>query len=445
MRPSILVPLLVMTAGCIEAPGTGVEPGSAEAGAPAPLGGFEDPFLRGSGHDHGDPEQHRLATPTMELLAHVDMASLGVPTPAFGEAELLGEDHVVVAALLNGFYVVDVSERAAPEAVSYTPDAGFIGDAKASDSGSFVFLGVQLAGFTGVHAYNVVVRERPFLAGAFPITGGCHMLAVHRDVLYCAPNDATVRIFRIVESPAAVALVPVGAYAPKGAPLAPVHAQPGGEEFTHDMTVMDDPLTGEPVMFVSFWDYGVRVVDVADPAAPVELGAWTGEGLGDAYEGNVHTAMASLVEGRRVIAVVPEYALTPSLTFLDATDYGNLTFLGAWTPKTAEELGEDSSRFSTHNFQFLGGRVYLAMYHAGVFVVDASSLAALEAPSALGYYLPAERGSSGSDALPFGGGPNTWDVVVKDGHVYASDIASGLYALHYSGDTLGDAALTSVA
>lgn len=447
--PFLLV-LVLLAAGCVTVPEEPLSPqAEADAEALAALGGFPDPLL--VEHDHADLAAHALSTPTMDLLHRETFASLGVPTPAFGEADLLGEDHLVVSALLNGFYVVDVSDAAKPVAVSYTPMPGFIADVKASESGDFVFLGIQLAGFTGVQAWNVAVRERPVLAGSFPMQGGCHMLAVHAGHLYCSPNDATVRIFRIVETPAAVALVPVGAYAPKGAPPTPfsVDRSDAGDEFTHDMTVQDDPLTGEPVMFVSFWEYGVRVVDVKDPANPVELGAWTGLGAEGTYEGNVHTTMAALVDGRRVIATVPEYATVPSLTFLDATDYGNMAALGAWAPKRAEDFGaDDPKRFSTHNFQFVGGKVYMAMYHGGVWVVDASTVEAVRAPRALGYYLPADGPAAQlptPTAFLGGGSPNTWDVVVKDGVILATDIVGGLYALRHETDALGDASLTSFA
>lgn len=444
MRLGGLLAIAILIAGCVSVPEAGITPASTSpVVGPDALGGFEDPLL--VEHDHNDLSLHALSTPTMEMLARETFAGLVVPTPAFGEADLLGDSHLVVAALLNGFYIVDVSDPAAPTPVSYTPDPGFNADVKASKSGNFVFVGMQLAGFTGVHAWNVAVRERPVFAGAFPMQGGCHMLAVHESYLYCAPNDATVRIFEIVETPLAVALVPVGAYAPKGAPASPVTVDESGDDFTHDMTVQADPLTGAPVMYVSFWDYGLRIVDVSDPAKPVELGAWMGEGADEWYEGNVHTAMGGVIGGKRVLVSVPEYAAVPAVTLLDATDYANMSVLGVWAPKSADAFGaDDPARFSTHNFQLVGDRVYMAMYHGGVWVIDAKDPTH---PVAAGYLLPAD-GPAASAAAPtniFGGGsPNTWDVVLKDGVILASDIVGGLYALRHVDDAR-DPALTSFA
>lgn len=420
-----------------------------------PLGGFPDPLV--IDHDHGDASLHDFVSPTMEVLAQTRFEGLAVPTPAFGEADLLGEDHMVVSALLNGFYIVDISDRAAPRGVSYFPMPGFIADVKASESGDFVFLGVQLAGFTGVQAYNVMVREAPVPAGVFPMAGGCHMIAVHQDHLYCAPNDATVRIFQITETPAAVALTPVAAYAPTGVEPLPVATDeteyPG---MTHDMTVQDDPVTGEPVMYVSFWDDGVHAVDVSDPAAPTLLGKWNGEsapafapeGLEDDeafYEGNLHTSMASMVDGRRIIATLPEYAKTPAIYFLDATDYEDIRLVGVWAPKPGPEYDNQHRSFSMHNFQFVQGKVYVGMYHGGAWVVDVSTPGRLAEPVAAGYVV--KSGDAGTAAVPMfgGGGPNVWDVLVKDGHIYLSDIGSGLWVAHHQDDPLGDPAWTGFA
>lgn len=435
MRPGLAALALLLVAGCVS-PASAPDVDTAAAPSPAadPWGGFPDALV--TGHDHNDASLHP-ATPTME-----EVLQLPLTTRSAAEADLLGKDRLVVTYLIGGFTILDVSDPAAPRELSFTPGPGYVADVKASPSGNFVFLGVQLAGFTGIQAWNVAAAGRPVLAGAWPITGGCHMLAVHGSSLYCAPNDATVRIFEIVETPLAVALVPQGVYAPHGpAPPPVVAVRPEGGVITHDMTVQDDPLTGEPVMLVSFWDDGVHVVDVSDPARPTLLGRWAGEGADATWGGHVHTTMAGLVDGRRVVVTVPEYAPIPSVTFLDATDYGNMTVLGVWAPK-ADFGGDSPSAFSTHNFQFVGGHVYVAMYHGGVVVLDASTLDAVRSPRALGYlvpfadgpFTPGVRGQNGS----------VWDVLLKDGYIYATGMGSGLHVLRLAGDPV-DPALRSFA
>lgn len=410
------------------------------------MGGFANPFATGGGHDHAAPSQHGDSTSTMAQLGHEDFEDAEGTSPSLAEADIVDSETIAVAALFDGFYLVDVSDPSQPQALSHTPVPGFNADVKAGPEGEFVFLAGQTSGSQGILAFNVQIPERPVLAGAWPLGIGCHMLNVHGSYLYCAPNDATVRIFEITRTPAGVGLTPAGVYAPFQDTTVPVTADPqsySGENLTHDMTVQSDPVTGEPVMFVSFWDRGVHAVDVSNPASPTQLGVWRGEGLEEAYHGNLHTSMASTVDGQRIVATVSEYAPNPSVMFVNATDYSNMTGIGAWEPFQGTLDGGDVQRFSTHNFQFLNGRVYLAMYHGGVWVIDASSNRALERPSALGYHRPA-------DARQLAGGlstapPDTWDVVVQRGVIYASDVAGGLFALHYENDTLADQGPTSFA
>lgn len=456
MRLALVTIGILLLAGCVTTPdAASVEPASAQV--PLDDRAWIDEALVVD-HDHGDAALHALASPTMTQLGHTAFDALGAGALAFGEADLLGEDHLVLAGFLGaGFVIADISDPANPQGVSFTPDPGMEGDIKASKSGNFVFVGRQVGQWEGVQAYNVAVKERPVPAGFYPVIGtqpfrgGCHMLAVHNDYLYCAPNDNTVRIMQIVETPGAVVLLPAGVYAPQGAPPSPIVA---GEEkqgeITHDMTVMDDPLTGEPVMYVSFWNYGLRVVDVSDPANPTELGAWMGEGAEEwgTYGGAVHTAMAGLVDGRRILVSVPEYADVPAVTFVDATDYGNMTAIGVWAPKTAEEWGDAARTFSTHNFQFIGGKVYLAMYHGGVWVLDVSTPEKLLHPEAAGFFLPSQARPAALPApgLPggLGNGPSVWDVLVKDGVILATDMPSGLYSIQLGADE-GAVGLTSFA
>lgn len=53
-------------------------------------------------------------------------------------------------------------------------------------------------------------------------------------------------------------------------------------------------------------------------------------------------------------------------------------------------------------------------------------------------------GAEGSKATEIGADvPDTWDVVVANGVVWASDVNTGLIGLHFVGDEMGDGAQTS--
>jgi hypothetical protein len=44
--------------------------------------------------------------------------------------------------------------------------------------------------------------------------------------------------------------------------------------FAHDATIQRHPDSGRVLDYVAFWDSGLRIVDVTDPAAPIEVGAF---------------------------------------------------------------------------------------------------------------------------------------------------------------------------
>jgi hypothetical protein len=106
--------------------------------------------------------------------------------------------------------------------------------------------------------------------------------------------------------------------------------------------------------------------------------------------------------------------------------------------------------YSAHNVQFTMGRVYMGHYHAGVWVIDVDAFLATDpAPKgdvrtpfaddipSMGVYLTRDDTGAGPGKI--------WDVVVKDGYVYASDYSLGLFVLHYLGDPLNDPAYTGTA
>ena len=138
-----------------------------------------------------------------------------------------------------------------------------------------------------------------------------------------------------------------------------------------------------------------------------------------------------------------------ALWVLDATDYGALSLAGEWV--NPGRYGADGIRFSTHNFQIADGRVYMAHYHAGVWVLDLARIADAGGPldeagasaAVLGYWLP--RADVATFHQTGVNVPEVWDVLLYEGRVYAVDINTGLHVLHYEGDTLGDASASGFA
>lgn len=217
--------------------------------------------------------------------------------------------------------------------------------------------------------------------------------------------------------------------------------------YAHDMFVMDDPVDNKTLMYVANWDAGLRIVDVSDPANPVELGKWMD--YPDGHAGNLHTVSTLWIGDRRITVGSPEigfsvvggyhYAMGTEWTGVyvwDATDPADIKLLGTWSNPRDEcalakrdlpgPLAEGAT--SSHNVQLEAGRVYLAHYDCGVWVLDVSTPELQAAPELLAYHDE--------------DGMHTWDVVVHRGAMMLGD-ATGVIALHLPLDTLGEAGLSS--
>ncbi len=382
-----------------------------------PLGGLPDPF--GVGHAHASPGTSHDFIEGMQRLAFLTPALDG--GPFYGEADLQG-DMLAVAIPTFGAVVLDVTTPSEARTIHQIPIPAYAADVKWAEG--LLLVGTQSPGQTGILAYDVS-GAAPLLVGHVSTLNGCHMLAVMEDVVFCAGNGSGVMIYRIhAGTPTTFDLI--GTYDPRAMVITPL----GGTDSllgpsTHDMTAQLDPLTGEPVLVVSMWYDGVHVLDVQDPAKPVLLGTWVGEGA-ETFEGSTHTAMLAAVEGRRVMAMVPEYTSWPGVYFVDMTDWERPAYLGTWLPKSADEWQGEHARFSSHNFQFVEGRIYLAMNHGGVWVIDASTLEAIARPQALGYYIQQEVTARPTST-------SIWDVVIRDGVIYATD-SNGIAVIRFGGD-----------
>jgi hypothetical protein len=236
-----------------------------------------------------------------------------------------------------------------------------------------------------------------------------------------------------------VSLVPVAQYQ---------ILQPGatGLVFPHDAKVAPDPLDPtKTYISLAYWDKGVRILDFSDPPQPDptkldpsqtpqlrEVGAFT-EFSPSAYN-NIHMAKsAGLLAGRPVTVAEPEIISAPEetgqVTFLDTSDPAHPQKISWWTlPVQDPPLGVRGLDFSPHNFDVWDGKVALAHYHAGVWVIDVHDDANLKAPASVGFYMPALPRAH-SPVLQ----PDVWGVVQRDGYLYVSDMATGLHILRYTG------------
>jgi hypothetical protein len=201
----------------------------------------------------------------------------------------------------------------------------------------------------------------------------------------------------------------------------------------HDTTVQVHPITGQTLLYGA--QGGVMITDISDPAAP-ELIATVPNGPDlSAYHLIVPTDV--LVEGRHFIVSGTETTTggPPALTLIDTTDPYSPFILSTWKIPFPDLYLPGAYRWSTHNFDVDHGRIILGHYHAGVWVVDVSSVHNMLEPVTLGFYQPNElplfvpRTPLGTDV------PAVWTALQHtDGYIYASDVNSGLYILEFTGE-----------
>lgn len=399
-------------------------------------------------HDHSDPALHTGAY-GLELVAHDPLTAgspVGVLPGGHTEVSVVEGDDGRWAFVANfgptrAFSITDVTNPESPVHVAdYTPRAfpdvmriggGSYWDVAAFPGGDLVVSSAQALGIVdaevdeyggGLYLVNTEDKRAPFTESFTRVidTEAQVPVGIHNARPFWADGawhvaattaNGQTHIFRVEgDAPART--------------LAEVSRVVG----VHDTTVQVHPLTGQTILYSA--NGGVFLTDVSDPAAPEELsGVPNGPDLA-AY----HLIVPSdvLVEGRHFTVSGTEtvQGTTPILTVLDTTDPLSPFIVSTWQmPFTADVALPGAYRWSTHNFDVDHGRIYMAHYHGGVWVIDISSLVNAQAPVTMAYYQPHEpvtyvpRTPLGVDV------PAVWGTVRHDGLVYAADVNTGLYIL----------------
>ncbi|MEK6985716.1 MAG: hypothetical protein AABX89_04985 [Candidatus Thermoplasmatota archaeon] len=489
---ALLFVSLLALAGCatVETTPTGV------LGAPdCPASPFDQPGLRilAPTDDPIDDEKGNatvfettnLRTCSLPAIGHTNLTASGPAHKYIGEIDMRGDLNLGAVAVLGngeapGFYILDITERATPVVLSYTPQPGaYVTDIKFSDDGAVLYVASQQTpgpefvdslptpvAFTGFTVYGLADPTAPTYLGTVVDLGfGCHMLdpvqvAVNQDAVMCVSQHLRSYLIQrdgpVILNFGFVDYIPTRDGVP--APVIPVVGDPTGllpvAVAPHDMTAYhpSGSFGAGSALIVSHWTEGLKVLDISQAPLITEIGSWNGEGATH-YNGNVHTAMVLETSAGRYLIASPEYTsdgTIPGFWVLDATDFGNLRLVAEWY-----HPGNHTSQglyLTTHQWQVAPSgtdvapeevRLYFTYNHAGIWVLDfASILAGDNAGAILGYNLA--RTPIPEDHVP-NAILSTWDVNVVDGHIYGSDRATGLWVFHYAGDTLGDERLTGFA
>jgi hypothetical protein len=358
--------------------------------------------------------------------------------------------------------ILDVTDPSNPLEVSRVEGLPSILDVKSSDDCKWLFVGndaqgsaeVPVAGVRtntgGFYVVNVEDKTKPNLVSSLAVglRRGPHMVYYHqmadgRELVFGANADVSINEF----DRSTGTLRELSRYQAdlvtafnRDPEVFDVYYQ----GYAHDMVAEIDPASGKSLMYVANWDAGLRIVDLSTPESPVELGGWNA--FPEGHEGNIHTVSTERIGGRSITvgAVEVGFAVVGGYHYLmgtdrsivyvwDTTEPTEPVLLGTWENPDGEPAGRDNAAFgeeisSTHNLQVEGGRIYLAHYAMGVFVLDVSTPDMQAGPGILGYHKEE--------------GDNVWDVVVSDGILYSAG-AAGVVALHYLPDVLGETGIDS--
>jgi hypothetical protein len=456
VRPAVLLAVAAVMAGCAASS----TPSATGPTVTPALPFVTEPLVQD--HDHTDPSLHN-ASLNMELVAHVLPWGNG---SAYGQGSInefaLNGNRIFVSRTNpeGGFAVIDASDPYHPRVVGdFRSEGG--ADIEVTSDGQYVLLETQrttpgtqtLDNPTareprGIAVVDVSDPTHPQLSSFFPLpTNGPHTATYHRlpdgreivsiqtyDLVtdpgtgaIVGTNPGTQRVYlaQLVRDALGAHLEPRGVYEVTDVP------PPGKLYFPHDTYIEEHPITHQLLMYVAYWDAGVRIVDIDDLSNPKEIAQYhdfAPSALAQMHD--VHTFPAPL-QGRHVLAAAPEIITAPEtgqITFIDVTDPTHPTKLGYWHLPGNLTVDQPFD-FSPHVFDTdPNGMLVMGHYHAGVWLIDAHDPGNA---TTVGYYLPHEA-RPGCKCMQ----PDVWGARFWRGFVVAGDQPTGIYILSVDGGLL---------
>jgi hypothetical protein len=447
VRPA-LVALVALLVGCSAAPNY-TSPDARVT--PTPV--TDEPLVQD--HDHTDRALHN-ASSHISLVAHVLPWGNGSAYGQGGVNELAISGNLAFVSRSNpegGFSIVDLADPRAPRVVGDFHSEGG-GDIEVTTDGKYALLMTQRTTPgeqtldnplnrvpRGIDVVDVSNPARPVLSSFFALpTNGPHTAHYHRDAdgreivaietydLVTDPgsgallgaNPATQRVFlaQLVRDITGARLEVRGVYEVTDAP------PPGKLYFPHDAFIERHPLTGKLLMYVAYWDAGIRIVDITDLAQPKEIAAFHDFAPSKLAQMHDVKTFPALLDGKHVTAGAPEIVTAPEhgqMTFVDTTQPASPKKLGSWT-LPGDVVVDSAFLFSPHVFDTdAQGHVVIGHYHAGVWLIDAHDPTNA---TTIGYYFPHEErpGFKGTQ-------PSVWGAKFFGRYMLATHGPTGLYVL----------------
>lgn len=450
--------------------------GCVSPNAPAPPGADYDALEA----EIGFPLENMETAPAAVNLQRINMTAeqagrTGMPTEGFIESAVKdGYAYICRTGPNQGLVVFDVRDIENPKQVGYLNlEAGFEPDIEVSDDGNWGFWETQRfptsaqapdptnpAGapgsvlMHGIHIIDLRDKTHPQWVGFTPILpDGPHSITyaniTGRHIVF-ASTYAFAYAYASVAVPDAQRLIileldtrlPVAQLRTLAEYVDPDYSEPNpaqakGGQFPHDVTVQQHPLTGDYLAYVSYWDLGVVILNVTHPAAPTKVSAYTDFGPANYREIHMARSFPELIAGRHVTVAEPEIGGQPDtgyLTFFDTSNPALPTYISSW--KIPGNTDSKGGSWGPHYFDANFGRVVLASYAAGFWVIDVHDEANLLKPRTVAYSFV--QAPPASTVGPSGGlfGAIAFDAWWADEqHIVASESASGLTIFRYTGPT----------
>lgn len=355
----------------------------------------------------------------------------GLVTGQYNEVDVCGTKALVGSFAGNrAFTLVNITDTAAPKVYSQFASGSTNWDVRFSPDCNFVFVGMEL----GVLGDDL--PEFPVLpAGGLHDAGRGGVIVVDvSDPLYPVResyNDvgSVHNLFSFDVEGVTYVITNTGVITklvgePGSRSLEVVANVPG----SHDVHVAAHPVTGHPYLFTGY--EGLAIYDFANPAEP-ELIANLEFPDGHTMW-HEQTPAPAMIDGRWVIVGAGECTcgVPEAYSVADITEPTEPAFLGGWIlpGDYSEHVSETAFyTFSAHNVAIRAdGRVALANYHAGTWIIDISTKERQESPVTLAYHLPNVFNAAIQRSLPYA--PYVWGgAFADDGTLLVADLNSGLF------------------
>jgi hypothetical protein len=357
----------------------------------------------------------------------------------------------------QGVAVIDTSDPANP-ALAHVLSTHITSDVLTSDSADLDLVGRYLAvshqawggegAFTGVSIYDTQPDPlAPILVRHIAVPGGVHTVQLDPEVEAGRPyayanseDNLKVTIVNILTG------ATLSQYeSSEGIGCLPSDADCQQFAFAHEGFVQRHPESGRVLDYVSYWDGGLRIVDVTDPSAPVEVGAFDYPGpsvgpccahyaaptpsgdwvyqedeIGVGGTGGVHVLDTATCDGTT-------YCSPIQVGFWHIK--GHPVQAGAFHGQGAGAFHGVVQRFFTfdaHNLDVKGeDSLLVANYSMGIRLIDTTDKAN---PIEVSFYLPNANKNLACNQACFFQGRETWGSYFgSDGRIYASDFWLGLF------------------